>query len=268
MGFIVDTTNKLYRGLKRILTPGLRHSQYVYQETLEQYVHPRVRWLDAGCGHGVFPSWMKERGNSLVARSAFVVGLDCDCPSLWENRVVHSLVAGDLSVLPFRESSFDLVSANMVVEHLSETDGVGQALYRVLKPGGVFIFHTPNYLHYQTILASLIPQRLKYQLIQWIEGRDEKDAFPTHYRLNTAAAIQKMAQRNGFVVKEFKSVNSTPETFRLGPVVLLELFLIWVTEARAFQAWRSNLVVVLEKAQPAAPPLLETAGVKAGCQTV
>jgi ubiquinone/menaquinone biosynthesis C-methylase UbiE len=264
MGFIVNTCIEVYKRLKRRFTPQLRHSQYAYKETLEAYIHPRVRWLDAGCGHGIFPDLMKERGGSLVARSGFVVGMDCDCPSLWANRVVHSLVAGDLSAMPFRDSSFDLVSANMVVEHLSETDSFGQALYRVLKPGGVFIFHTPNYLHYQTVLSSLMPQRHKNKLIKWLEGRDENDVFPTRYRWNTAKAIHKLAERNGFAVKELKLVNSNPETFRLGPVVLLEFFLIWLTEWPPLRALRSNLVVVLEKRAAAVAPPLKRADVQAG----
>jgi SAM-dependent methyltransferase len=248
MGFISDTTDALYRKWKHRLVPGLRHSQYAYKDALEEHLHPRTCWLDAGCGHGVFPSWMKERGESLVARCDFVVGMDCDCPSLWENRVVNALVAGDLGDLPFQAGSFDVVSANMVVEHLSEPDRVGQALHRVLKPGGVFIFHTPNYLHYQTVLASLIPQGLKYKLIEFLEGRAEKDAFPTFYRLNTVKAVRALANRQGFTVRDLRMVNSTPETFRLGPVaLLLEMLLIRLTEWRPLRAFRSNLVVVLEK---------------------
>jgi ubiquinone/menaquinone biosynthesis C-methylase UbiE len=256
VGTLVNSTIAVYRRLQRLLVPHLRHSQYVYEEALDAHVHAGLRWLDAGCGHGIFPSWKRDRGQSLVARAGFVVGMDCDCPSLWENRIVHSLVAGDLGKLPFPDSSFDMVSANMVVEHLSETDTVGQAVFQTLKPGGVFIFHTPNYLNYQTILASMIPQRLKYRLIHWLEQREEKDAFPTHYRLNTPGTIRRAAERNGFVVKELRLVNSTPELFRLGPVVLLELLLIWVTEWRIFRSFRSNIVVVLERpAGASAKPL-------------
>jgi SAM-dependent methyltransferase len=265
MAFISNTTNAFYRNWKDRLVPGLRHSQYAYKDVLEAHLHPRTRWLDAGCGHGVFPSWMKERGQSLVERCDFVVGLDCDCPSLWENQIVDALVAGDLSDLPFQADSFDVVSANMVVEHLSEPDRVGQALYRVLKPGGVFIFHTPNYLNYQTVLASLIPQRLKYKLIEFMEGRAEKDAFPTFYRLNTDRAVRQMAERQGFTVREVRRISSTPETFRFGPaVLLLEMLLIRVTDWRPFRAFRSNLVAVLEKPVKREQPRRETAAVQAG----
>ena len=85
---------------------------------------------------------------------------------------------GNLSAMPFRASSFALVSANMVVEHLSERDTFGQAL--------------------------------------------------------------------------------------LGPVVLLEFFLIWLTEWPPLRALRSNLVVVLEKRPAAVAPPLKTADVQAG----
>ena len=247
MGSINKASHSLYRSLKPLLTPQLKHSQYVYKEKLESYTKPGVRWLDAGCGHGVFPDWMKERGASLVARSAVTVGIDCDCPSLWENRVVHHRVAGNLEDLPFPDDSFDLVTANMVVEHISNPERTGLSVNRVLKPGGLFIFHTPNYWNYQTILASLIPQGLKYKLIRFLENREEKDAFPTHYRVNSVRAIRRVAKRTGFAVRELDLVSCTPETFALGPVVILELLLIWIAEFRLFRQWRSNLVVVFEK---------------------
>src|ERR1044071_4876903 len=120
MGSIKEGSHALYRKLKQRLVPQLRHSQYVYKDKLESYINPGVRWLDAGCGHGVFPDWMDERGASLVARSAVTVGIDCDCPSLWENRIVHHRVVGNLESLPFHDGAFDRVTANMVVEHLSD----------------------------------------------------------------------------------------------------------------------------------------------------
>lgn len=247
MGSINKASLAVYRKLKQLLTPQLKHSQYVYKEKLDSYTKTGVRWLDAGCGHGIFPPWMKERGASLVARSAVTVGIDCDSPSLWENRIVHHRVAGNLEALPFPAGTFDLVTANMVVEHLEDPERVGLSVNRVLKPGGLFIFHTPNYLNYQTILASLIPQGLKNKLILFIEKREEKDVFPTHYRLNTEATIRRVANRTGFAVRDLDLVSSVPELFELGPVLILELLLIWIAEFRLFRHWRSSLVVVLEK---------------------
>jgi SAM-dependent methyltransferase len=44
--------------------------------------------------------------------------------------------------LPFAAGSFDLVSANMVLEHLPAPEQVFQEIARVLAPGGKFVFLT------------------------------------------------------------------------------------------------------------------------------
>lgn len=239
----------LYRKMHRVLTPQLKPSQYRYKDKLDHYLQQGTRWLDAGCGHGVFPRWMKERGDSLVARSSVTVGVDCYCPNLQQNRVVHHRVAGNLEELPFSNASFDVATANMVVEHLANPERVGRSVNRVLSPGGLFIFHTPNYWHYQTVLAGLFPQRVKETLIRLIEGRKEADVFPTHYRLNTPAMVQRLAVRTGFAVRDLDFVNSLPETLNFGPLWVIELLVIWILEFRPFRLLRSNLVVVLEKVQ-------------------
>lgn len=245
----------LYCLLRKLLTPQLRHSQFAYRGKLEAALSPTSRWLDAGCGHGLFPKWMEDRGAPLAQRSAVVVGIDCDCPSLWENCIVHHRVAGDLSALPFKSGCFDLISANMVVEHISDPDLIGKNLNRILRPGGLFIFHTPNYRHYQAWLVSWLPQSLKNRLAKHLEAREEQDVFPTYYRMNTAEAIQAMADRTGFEVQELQLVNSVPETFALGPpAILVEMLITWVLEFRWFSRWRSNLVVVLKKTGPALAP--------------
>src|SRR3981189_1555808 len=134
MGSIKKASFALYCRLHSLLTPQLRSSQYAYKSKLETYLRPGAKWLDAGCGHGIFPRWMKERGGSLVARSAVTVGIDCYCPNLRENGIVHHRVSGNLEDLPFPDSSFDFVTANMVVEHLENPEQVGRAVNRILKP--------------------------------------------------------------------------------------------------------------------------------------
>ena len=100
---------------------------------------------------------------------------------------------------------FDLVSANMVVEHIANPELVGKNLNRILKPGRLFIFHTPNFRNYQTRLVSWLPQGLKNSLAKHLEQREEKDVFPTCYRMNTAEAIRQLADRTGFEVQQVQS---------------------------------------------------------------
>ena len=172
---------QLYWSSRRLIAPRLRFSQELYEELLKLYVKPDMTWLDLGCGRRLLPSWRSEEEPRLVGACRMIVGLDYDLPSLNDHRTISRKVRGSISELPFRHSSFDLVTANMVVEHLEDPDTQFQEVNRILKPGGLFIFHTPNALGYLTIMNKLTPEKLKAGLIYLLEGRKESDIFETHY---------------------------------------------------------------------------------------
>jgi SAM-dependent methyltransferase len=97
------------------------------------------RWLDIGCG----------KGDLLrLGRSSFEQALGCD-PS---DEMLKA--CGDLDVrrqtedglLPFADSSFDLVTAVCVYHHLTGADrrAVTKEAWRVLRPGGIFAVFEHN----------------------------------------------------------------------------------------------------------------------------
>lgn len=51
--------------------------------------------------------------------------------------------ASDLTCLPFRDDSFDLVVASHVLEHISGDRIAAREVYRVLRPGGVALLPVP-----------------------------------------------------------------------------------------------------------------------------
>jgi SAM-dependent methyltransferase len=53
-------------------------------------------------------------------------------------------VKADICDLPFKESEFDVVFCNHVLEHITDDTKAMQELYRVLKPGGFGIFQIPQ----------------------------------------------------------------------------------------------------------------------------
>ena len=107
----------VYWWLESVIDPGTRSSQYYYADILNASIGVDSRWLDVGCGHSILPDWIPNQ-QSLVTRAERLVGLDYDWASLKNNRQITRLVAGDLVCLPFRNSAFNCVSANMVVEHI------------------------------------------------------------------------------------------------------------------------------------------------------
>jgi 2-polyprenyl-6-hydroxyphenyl methylase/3-demethylubiquinone-9 3-methyltransferase len=102
----------------------------------------RASVLDVGCGAGFLT-------NALAASGHQVTGLDISEECL-EIAAKHDgsgrvrYVLGDAYDLPFPKESFDVVTAMDLFEHVSDPQLIIAQACRVLKPGGIFFFHTFN----------------------------------------------------------------------------------------------------------------------------
>jgi ubiquinone/menaquinone biosynthesis C-methylase UbiE len=94
--------------------------------------------LDLGSGDGSFAA--QTFGRPLD------VGLDPWKPPMAEarRRGAHAaLTLADAARMPFSDASFNTVISNSVLEHIPEIEPVVAETFRVLKPGGHFIFARP-----------------------------------------------------------------------------------------------------------------------------
>lgn len=169
---------RFYWWLQRMIAPGLRYCQEVFEDAIRESVKAESTWLDLGCGHNVLSPWRGEAEAELVGSAGLVVGLDYDMPSLRKHESISSCVRGNISRLPFAAESFSLITSNMVFEHLEEPVAQLQEIERILKPGGELLFLTPNTAGYTTFLGRMVPDFLKDKVIYLLEGREENDVFP------------------------------------------------------------------------------------------
>jgi ubiquinone/menaquinone biosynthesis C-methylase UbiE len=233
--------------MEHLIVPSLKYSQCIYEDVLDAHVRSDVRWLDLGCGHQVLPTWRFEQEKRLTETCAMVVGIDPDPGSLAKHKSIRNLVVGEASALPFAADSFDLVTANMVVEHFDNPKQVFVEVHRVLRPGGTFIFHTPNVRGYVTKLARVLPEKLKMTLIRMLEGRRREDVFKTYYRANEETDVKRLAESIGFAPPEIQLIASSAEFAVIPPLAALELLWIRVLLTRPFRHFRTNLIVTLQK---------------------
>jgi len=247
---------KIYWKLEGLLVPGLRSSQYAFAEALRAQVAERPVWLDIGCGHMILPEWMSPQQDQLLAVTRHVVGIDLDQDSLRKHRVYPDKARASVYDLPFAAGSFDLVSANMVVEHINEPEKMLLAIRGVLRTGGRFVFHTPNRDSWLIRIAAATPEWFKLPLTKLLEGRAENDIFPTHYCFNRKADIEKLAQSTGFQIVSIQGVSSSAVTGVLGPLAIPELLVLRRLKRPEFENARTNIVAVLQKEpDPAAASL-------------
>lgn len=238
---------KLSGALQRRIVPGLAYCQHTYESRLSDEVGRVHRWLDVGCGHALLPEWRAAAEQDLVGRVPIVVGMDLDYGAIARHRSIRYRSLCNVSRLPFEDGSFDLVTANMVVEHLDEPEVQFTEIARVLRPGGVFLFHTPNKGNYMMPFIRMVPESSKKLLARIVEGRAAEDVYPTHYRANDPSAIERAAAKSQLNVDRIEFVNSTPVFSVVPPLLLPELLLLRQLERPGLQHLRATLICRLTK---------------------
>lgn len=159
-----DRKRSLLHRIREALLPGEGEREF-----LEAYL--RGRTLFVGCGRGI----------EVLGLGA--IGLDLDREAL---RIAADLrrnleggpgafLAADGSRLPFADRAFDTVFSDNVVEHIPGPllPGHFREAARVLRPGGRYVFNTPNRLF-------------------------EDPPRPTHISLHTYAEWEELARAAGF----------------------------------------------------------------------
>jgi SAM-dependent methyltransferase len=174
------------------LFPHDGHHVAGWHDELRRTVPARGRVLDLGCG---------ANRDLAVYRSAAVEvwGTDFDAhPALEHARWFRPLRPG--GAIPFDDGSFDVVFANMVLEHLRDPAAFLAEVRRVLRPGGTFLGHTISGDHYVTWarrLVGLLPHAVNQLLVKALYGREPEDTFPACYRLNTRTQLARACREAG-----------------------------------------------------------------------
>ena len=190
------------------------HPYRIFEREVDDYLRPEHTLLDAGCGRTA-PILEKYRN-----KARRLIGVDLvDFAPAAEGLELHHC---NLGAMPIEDNCVDVMMARSVMEHITDPARVYRESFRVLKPGGHFIFLTANLWDYASIIATLIPNRFHPWIVAKTEGRKEHDVFPIAYRTNTRSAVKKWADHAGFEIVSFRYLGQYPSYF------MFNGFLFWL----------------------------------------
>lgn len=196
----LDRQNELreqYRQINRDWRPATE----VYADLVRTHLQPDAMVLDLGCGRG---GLVEQLDHPLTQ----IAGVDPDELSLREHRLALPRAAAFSDGLPFKADCFDVVFASWLLEHLDRPLLTFTQISRVLKPGGVFVFITPNTRHPLSVLNRGLGRfsQLQGRLVERFYGRAEADAFPTFYRANSETAVADLCRESNLKIRELQLI--------------------------------------------------------------
>jgi SAM-dependent methyltransferase len=205
----------------------LRHfvPDMVYEAAVAKLVGENTRWLDVGCGRGVFPS-NPHLAQTLAKRCKLLVGIDPD-GTIAENSLVHERAQCTIEQFHSR-TRFDVVTLRMVAEHIARPEPAVASLARLTKPGGKLVIFTINRWSPVSIAAWAVPFKLHHPLKHALWRTEEKDTFPVAYQMNTRSRLRRLLGGQGFREVGFAYLSDCRTFYRFRPLHLVEL-LVWGT---------------------------------------
>lgn len=168
-----------------------------------------IKFLDLGCDDG---SWTIKMANTIGTVNVFGTEIVEDAATKAKLNGVKVSI-GDLNKkIPYENDMFDVVHANQVIEHLTDTDNFISEIYRVLKKGGYAIISTENLASWHNI-AALMFGYMPFSLTNISSkqaalgnpfaphaGREAtRENSWQHMRIFTLKGLQELGQLHGFV---------------------------------------------------------------------
>src|SRR5215469_2798213 len=110
-----------YESYAGVLAPRVNRpcAEAAYRNLLFSLVDRETEWLDLGCGRSLIREWLPDAHAAQLQFSRTcrrIVGIDLEENDLALNPYIHEACVGSVDRLPFPDASFNLITAQMVIE--------------------------------------------------------------------------------------------------------------------------------------------------------
>ncbi|MHC5066653.1 MAG: class I SAM-dependent methyltransferase [Planctomycetota bacterium] len=192
-----------------------------YEALLDKLIGTETRWLDVGCGRDLFPN-NSGLARALAERCQLLVGID-PAPTLAENPFVHERIAESIdSWQP--EQRFDLITMRMVAEHVANPGDLVQTLAAASAPGSRLVIYTVNGRSPVPLMTRLFPMAWRHRIKSLLWRTEEKDTFPTCFRMNTRRRLSSLLEPAGFAEESFQYLDDCRSSGRFRVLQYVELW--------------------------------------------
>src|SRR6266404_7262065 len=165
------------------------------------------RLLDLGCGWGGVVLHAASQG-----ANAFGIEPEKDRVTIAQELIKEAgsdsaeVRQGVGEELPYPSTTFDIVTSYQVLEHVRDPATVIAEVARVLKPGGLFHFATPNYMsfwepHYKIFWLPLMPKWLGRVYLR-LRGRNPD--FLGHLKYVNPLSVRRLLRQQKFTFVDLR----------------------------------------------------------------
>ncbi len=190
------------------------------------------RVLDIGCGTGISESGQSHLFTRAIAEHADEFwGIEPDISLSPQPGIFDHFQHAHMETAEVPPASIDVAYSFMVMEHVANPLAFLQAVRRALKPGGSYLFLTPNGRHLFTILSGTLHKlKLDELVLRMIRGKlTEQYHYPIENKCQTPRVINRLAARTGFTPPEYAFMERYGMyNYFKGPLRPL----LWVMDAR------------------------------------
>lgn len=216
-----------------------------FYDWVRENVEPEHRVLNLGAGP---PTCHPTR--ILKGEVAEIVGADID-PVVLDNPELDRSVFIENDRIAIPDHYFDVIFSDYVLEHIERPEAFLGEVHRLLKPGGCYLFRTPNFYHYVALISWATPQWVHEMIANPARGlpEDAHEPWPTFYRLNTGRKLRRAAAQAGFSNAELRFIECEPTylQFHAIPFLVGIAYERTVNATRALRGLRANILGRLEK---------------------
>ncbi len=135
-----NSLQKLSRCLKRLFGKATkRDKSAIFYNKLSQYLAPKSKILDIGCGDGSFMCKAKEKFDCTGIEISDYLA------SLAEKKPGIKVITGNFLNTEFKSEEYDGVTLISLLEHLDDPLQAIKKCYGFLRQGGILLLKTVNY---------------------------------------------------------------------------------------------------------------------------